>query len=151
MKPTIDIGYGAKGLILWGERALVLQKPNGEYDLPGGRVEVGEGFRDGLDREIHEETGLREVQISDRFTLWTFINRQGAVIKGTTWLCWRGIGEVRLSDEHSDFSWEPLEHLNSLNFYRKYGLDKLDVNSLKECQERRKAYGDLESRRISTG
>lgn len=135
--PGMDAGYGVKGLILCGERVLLLRKHNGQYDLPGGRLEVGEGYRDGLDREIQEETGLYKVEITGRFTPWTLINRSGAVIKGRTWLCWLSTGEVRLSDEHSDFSWKPLEHLNRLNIYRKYGLDRLDLRFLKDCKERR--------------
>ena len=149
--PALDTGYGVKGLIFCGERVLLLRKPNGEFDLPGGRLEVGEGYKDGLDREIQEETGLCQVEITDHFIPWTFINRLGAVIKGRTWLCWHGIGEVRLSDEHSDLSWELLENISNLNFYQKYGLEKFVPNSLMQFQERRKAYDDLESRRISTG
>src|SRR5687768_11015180 len=30
----------------------------GRYHLPGGRIEVGEPFLDGLKREVYEESGL---------------------------------------------------------------------------------------------
>jgi ADP-ribose pyrophosphatase YjhB (NUDIX family) len=137
LMPAIDTGYGVKGLIVCGQRGLLLQKPNGEYDLPGGRLKVDEGYREGLDREIQEETGLRKVQITDHFISWTFINPSGAVIKGRTLLCLHSRGRIRLSDEHAGFSWKPLEQLNRLNIYRKYGLDKFDLRSLRHSQERR--------------
>jgi regulator of extracellular matrix RemA (YlzA/DUF370 family) len=37
---------------------LILVKPNGVSDLPGGKVEYGENKVEALDREIIEETGL---------------------------------------------------------------------------------------------
>ncbi|UCG12624.1 MAG: NUDIX hydrolase [Deltaproteobacteria bacterium] len=49
---------GVKVLILKDGKFLVLVKPNGGLDLPGGRVEGGEGLQDGLHREIREDTGL---------------------------------------------------------------------------------------------
>jgi 8-oxo-dGTP pyrophosphatase MutT (NUDIX family) len=38
---------------------LLLKKPNGQWDLPGGKLEKGEAWIDGLVREVYEETGLK--------------------------------------------------------------------------------------------
>ena len=46
------------------DRILVLEKPNGKLDLPGGRVETGETIKSALRCEIDEETGLK-VEIHD--------------------------------------------------------------------------------------
>jgi 8-oxo-dGTP pyrophosphatase MutT (NUDIX family) len=123
---SMDTGQGVKGMVLRGDKFLVLLKPDGECDLPGGRIEGGEGSKEGLVREIWEETGLGDVAISDLFGRWELRNRSGRIISGTTWLCqYKGGGDVHLSDEHSGFSWEPVDHLKELDVYRKFGLDKL--------------------------
>ncbi len=49
-------------IVLEGERVLVVErgKPPGEglWSVPGGRLELGERVRDGVAREVREETGL---------------------------------------------------------------------------------------------
>ena len=47
-----------KGIILKGDGALLLQEPDGEWELPGGKLEDGEDLEKTLIREIYEETGL---------------------------------------------------------------------------------------------
>lgn len=45
------------GKLLMGKRAKGID--SGKYEMPGGKIEVGELFIEGLKREIKEETGLR--------------------------------------------------------------------------------------------
>ena len=52
------VGNGVKAVVRKDDRFLVLVKPDGTFDLPGGRVEVGETNECALYREINEETGL---------------------------------------------------------------------------------------------
>ena len=40
----MNTGTGVKGIIRKGNQFLVLVKPNGTFDLPGGRVEDGESI-----------------------------------------------------------------------------------------------------------
>ncbi len=121
---AMDTGYGVKGMVLNGNKFLVLLQPDGEYDLPGGRLEKDEGSRKGLRREIFEENGLTNVGITNVRVPWALVSRSGALIKGKTWLCRIAGGEVRLSPEHSSYDWKPLNQLRDLNIYGKYGLDK---------------------------
>ena len=44
--------------VLFLKRTNYHKKHAGEWDLPGGHVEVGEELLDGLFREVEEETGL---------------------------------------------------------------------------------------------
>jgi 8-oxo-dGTP diphosphatase len=84
----------------------------GKYGLPGGRINPGEVFLDGLRREVDEETGL-EVEVVRP----VHVDEWRPVIKGTPtqivgvfMLCEAAGSTVRLSDEHDDYKWiEPGE------------------------------------------
>lgn len=58
---------GVYGLLVWEQKALLIQKARGPYlgkwDLPGGRLEFGETPETALHREIEEETGLTDVRL----------------------------------------------------------------------------------------
>ena len=54
------------------DKILLLRKPNGRWDLPGGRLEHGEDWIDGLTREVYEESGLR-IEQADWLTGWTSV------------------------------------------------------------------------------
>jgi len=56
MSPTYHVS--AKGLILMDGKALLLRKPNGYWDLPGGRLDAGEEPQEAMIREIREEAGI---------------------------------------------------------------------------------------------
>ena len=48
----------AKAVICRGDHVLLLRRPNGRWDLPGGKVRADEHIVAGLVREVREETGL---------------------------------------------------------------------------------------------
>ena len=82
----INIDYGVKSIIERSSRFLVLVKPNGDFDLPGGRIEKNERFTDALCREIDEETGL-DVNILNPIAKWQFYKTSNLLIQGITYLC----------------------------------------------------------------
>jgi len=55
------VGVGA--VVIDGESALVVRRATeplkGQWSMPGGMLELGEKLRDGLAREVLEETGLK--------------------------------------------------------------------------------------------
>lgn len=73
-----DVEQFGGGMRISAGLAVVLVKRRfeplaGEWSLPGGTLEVGETLRDGVVREIHEETGLRVdvgpvIEVMDRIT-----------------------------------------------------------------------------------
>lgn len=72
-RPLVGVG----GVILDGEKVVLVRRGReplrGEWSLPGGLVEVGEGLADAVRREIAEETGLSVrvegvVKVLDRIT-----------------------------------------------------------------------------------
>lgn len=80
----------------------------GYYGLPGGRLEPGEAWQDGLRREVAEETGL-EVDILQPI----YVGEWRPVIRGVqnqivaTFLICRAKDSsvVQLSDEHDAYEW----------------------------------------------
>lgn len=100
----------------------------GMFDIVGGRVTPGERFDDGLIREIKEETGLT-VTIGSPF----FVNEWRPVVRGENWQivatffeCEAMVGEVILSEDHSEYIW-----INPRD-YHDYPL----IENLKEAFER---------------
>lgn len=80
---------------------------HGRYQLPGGRVEVGEHFEEALRREIQEESGLK-IEIGRPL----YVGEWRPVIKGTPnqivaifFVCTPKTTDVKLSTEHDDFQW----------------------------------------------
>ena len=113
-------GFGVKALIIKEDKFLVLCKPNGDLDLPGGRVEDGDKYKDSLHREITEETGLK-VKILDPIARWSFIKSPELLVSGFTYYCQYLSGEIELSHEHSDYFWGDFEKTVPFFRYRYFG------------------------------
>jgi len=110
---------GVKGIIRKNGHILVLVKPNGNLDLPGGRVENGETAQSALQREIKEETGLK-VEIHDPVEEWSFYKTPDQLIKGITLECTYLDGKVNLCGEHKRYFWAAIDCINRLNFNRNF-------------------------------
>ena len=110
---------GVKGIIRKNGHILVLVKPNGTLDLPGGRVENGETVESALQREINEETGLK-VEIHDPVEEWSFYKTPDQLIKGITFECAYLEGSVKLCSEHKRYFWAAIDGIKRLNFNRNF-------------------------------
>lgn len=79
----------------------------GRYHVPGGRLELGENFEQGLKREVMEETGL-QVEIVDPLYVgeWRPIikNVQNQIV-AVFFICEPTTDEISLSTEHDDYLW----------------------------------------------
>ncbi len=110
---------GVKGIVRKNDHILVLVKPNGTLDLPGGRVENGETIRSALRREINEETGLK-VEIHDPVEEWSFYKTPNHLIKGITLDCAYLEGKVKLCGENKSYFWSAIDSMNRLIFNRNF-------------------------------
>jgi len=110
---------GVKGIVRKNDRILVLVKPNGKLDLPGGRVENGETIQSALQREINEETGLK-VEIYDPVEEWSFYKTPDQLIRGITLECEYLEGRVELCGEHKCYFWAAIDRIKRLNFNRNF-------------------------------
>lgn len=86
-----------KGLVFDDQgKLLLLQEQDGMWELPGGRVEHGEGFAQTLNREIKEEMGV-ECDILDRHPYWAWPEYMGDVLR------WRIVLAFRIKLKSFDF------------------------------------------------
>ncbi len=100
-----------KAFVIRDQRVLLLQEADtGFWELPGGRIDVGEELIphvDVLTREIEEELGANfRVEIGGRMATWV---RQRPTDRVFQFICGRVCryrsGQARLSSEHSDLAW----------------------------------------------
>ena len=107
---------GQKALINRRSEILVLKDPFIGLDLPGGKIQEGEDdLNKSLIREVKEETGL-EITVGSPFSRLSFNLRSshknaGKKVYLVVFECRYLSGNVKLSNDHSEFYW-----LNKNNF-----------------------------------
>ncbi len=105
-----------KAVLINNGKVLLLRKAlydgnggkEGKWNNPGGRVEPGEQWQDALEREVLEETGIKEIEIGMPIYIgeWTpNINGQFTQIICLFIVCRTEQAEVKLNEEHDDFAW----------------------------------------------
>lgn len=92
------------GKILVVKRSDIDDHKPGVWETVGGGVEEQLSPEKALEREIKEEVGLK-VKILKPFNVFSFKKDTGEFKIGITFICKYVSGKVRLSHEHSDFSW----------------------------------------------
>lgn len=114
--PEINQRIACKAVILYKTGKLLILKEaptynegtnSNRYQLPGGRINSGEPWRQGLKREVREETGL-DVEIGQIIGVeewFPVIQGQKHHIVAMFFLCKPVTDDVTLSDEHSDYEW----------------------------------------------
>lgn len=106
----------SKGLILREGKVLILRRSlydhtfAGTWEFPGGKLEFGEKLEDCLCREVREETGL-EVEVECLLYANTFLTHPWRQVVVVTYLCRPEEGEVRLSEEHTEYLWATAQEL----------------------------------------
>ena len=117
-----------KAVVLDGEgRILILREAESGYEdgtqgglwgLMGGRIEPGENWLEGLKREVKEEAGIEIDYIKPIYIgEWRpVIQGQETQIVAVFNLCKIKSGEVKLSEEHSDYVWMKKSDLAEYRF-----------------------------------
>lgn len=75
-----------KGVVLLGGKAVLLQNPRDEWELPGGKLELGESPPDCLAREVTEELGL-QVEVGPLLDSWVYHIAEGVDVLIVTYGC----------------------------------------------------------------
>jgi 8-oxo-dGTP diphosphatase len=78
--PIVGVG----GVVIQGNRVLLIRRGReplkGEWSIPGGMLELGESLKDGVRREVLEETGLK-VRPLEVLTVFDRIEKNGERIQ----------------------------------------------------------------------
>jgi 8-oxo-dGTP pyrophosphatase MutT (NUDIX family) len=96
----------AENIALFNPRGelLALRHARGRWLLAGGRANEGEEWRDVLDREVREETGITEYELRGIFDLDSWTNYEGPHY-GAFFIGSVASDEIELSDEHTEYRW----------------------------------------------
>ena len=106
-----------KGVVLNGESVVLLRNGRGEWELPGGRLEAGEGAEECVVREVREELGL-DVEVRTLLNAWVYeplpeklvlVLAYGCLLPGR-------VGRMAYSAEHT-----------ALGSFRVDGLEEIDL------------------------
>ena len=89
---------------------LLLQYPQGHWDLPKGHVEQEDSdIKSTAARELHEETGIDDIDFVDGFeavTQYSFTHKKKLTTKQVFWyIATTDKITVNLSKEHRDYMW----------------------------------------------
>ena len=119
----LGLRVSAKGVVLADHKVLLLQSPDGTWDLPGGKVEPGEDVLDGLIREVQEETGLI-VQPQQLISAANKTRRESRDVLRLFFLCRASVApkprHVTLSAEHKDCAFLPLSKAHKIKLPPRY-------------------------------
>jgi 8-oxo-dGTP diphosphatase len=108
-------GIAVKSFIVNEKNELLLIKrrdndPNaaGAWEIPGGRLDLGENPFDGLKRETKEETGI-DIEILNSLNVQHFTRDDGQRITMLIFLCKPLSNSIKLSEEHTKYIWANLD------------------------------------------
>ena len=102
-----------KGVLGWGGRCVVLRNERQEWELPGGRLELGDASpAHALEREMREELGI-DVQVGPMIDSWIY-DVAGKRVLIVTYACSAAEpAELVHSDEHVGVAALDIETLRS--------------------------------------
>ena len=111
----MDFPISIKGVLIIDGKALLLKNEREEWDLPGGRIELGETPENCLIREFQEETSVNvyveEILDSYLFEVipqkHVFIVTYGCQLKGSFL--------PQISHEHEEVGLHPIDNLGNIN------------------------------------
>lgn len=105
--------------VLMLKRSNYMDKFAGDWDLPGGHIQVGEDLETGLKREVKEETDL---SISNIFFVSKIDNLH-------FYFCDYNQKPIKLSHEHTGFRFFSKKNLDPSKKFEKIALRALEIKN----------------------
>ena len=103
-----------KGVVIRGDKVVLLRNERDEWELPGGKLELTESPEQCLAREIEEELGL-EIVPERILNSWNYTIVPGVSVVILAYGCLESSREEAvLSDEHKELRWFPLAEIDAL-------------------------------------
>ncbi len=105
-----------KGVFLVDGKVLLLKNERDEYELPGGKLELGEQPKKCLQREIKEETNL-DVEINSILDSWLYSINANTHVLIVTYGCVLLNSEtmnIAISNEHKELKLASPHEIDSL-------------------------------------
>lgn len=113
MESQVDV----KAVIVGSDNKVLIMCENGRWHGPGGRIEPGEQLKEGLNREVYEETGITDLEIGEAIHVdeWFAAPEDKQVhIVAVFYSCSTNLKEVKLEPiEHEDYAWVGLQDLDN--------------------------------------
>lgn len=126
---------GVKAVIVNDEKALVLKDTNRYegYDLPGGKIDVGESIDEALARELREELGLKSFMVLGilHAEQRPDYDKNGGRLMLIFYRVAADISNIQLSNEHTSFELIGRESLDS-PLFRNEGVKNAISKALKK-------------------
>ena len=105
-----DFRIAVKAFIVKDNKLLLLRRRSndvhspGKWDIPGGRLDIGENPFLGVKREAKEEVNL-EINVVLPLDIQHFTRDDGQEITMIIFLCEPTSNDIKLSEEHQEFKW----------------------------------------------
>jgi 8-oxo-dGTP pyrophosphatase MutT (NUDIX family) len=111
-----------KAVIIWNGRVPLLQNERDEWELPGGKLEVGESPQETLAREIEEELGW-SVAVEDPIHAWVYPIRSDRHVFVVAYRAtYTGVNAPTYSHEHKALTMVELGEVRNLNMPEDYKI-----------------------------
>ncbi len=110
----------AGGLVQNNKGELLFIFRYGKWDLPKGKLEVGEKIKAAAIREVSEETGITKIKLTDHIsdTFHTYRLGNGIILKKTHWFNMQYEGNETLVPQQSEnislAKWIPKDQLDDV-------------------------------------
>lgn len=118
----MNLVVSIKGIVEKEGKILLLQNERDEWELPGGGIELKETPEECVIREIQEEVNIhcKVTKIVDSWVYEVLPERYVIIV---TYFCEplrANLEEIKISHEHSDLRWVPLEEIETINMPEGY-------------------------------
>ena len=103
-----------KGVVLRDDAVILVKNRRDEWELPGGKLELGESPETCVAREIEEELRLA-VRAESLVDAWVYTIAEGTHVLVMTYGCREETRRpAALSDEHTRLAWVPVDEVRTL-------------------------------------
>lgn len=103
-----------KGVVLRGDRVVLVKNRRGEWELPGGKLELNEEPAECVRREIEEELQL-SIRADQLVDAWVYTIVPGTHVVVVSYGCTEmSQRDAVVSDEHTEMEWVSLADVDGL-------------------------------------